>query len=628
VRVGASGKFFALGRDGFTFRCVGMAPEDNASELDGILSAGFTVVSTERPVEPSARGGLRFLLEPGQPAWDQLATAGRRHRVRCLDEYRAQLDRAIGLWHGDETLLGVMFDGPAAPHHRRLRASADELARHVRDEYPGLLVGWRVKWPSQTHCPPEANFLVADVAVANSADVAGALDACHAQVGDRPLVLGDVAVRRAAGLDRASLFETALERGVAGTIERALPRAALSDLARVNRRGVRDLEVEWPRLAIVINAYNAEATIDECLSHCEALDYPDLEIVVVDDGSTDATPAIATSHAQARLVTIAHAGLAAGRNAGWRAATADLVAYLDADAYPSAEWPWYVALAALDGGVGGSGGPNVPPPDDPLPAKIVAQSPGGPIPQLSNGDRARHLPGCNMAFWRGALESLGGFDPVIEGAEDLEFETRLLESGLALAYHPAALAWHHRRGGLAAYLRQQRRNGRGQAILERRCPERFPPGFRLAKAVSRVRRRRGPTEGESASFPVLYLGLPAPSRPLVDLAHQWGIAVAALVALTAPLAIAKPRAAAPAAAAVAYVGGLFVTDAVLAGAERRRAERGIHFRTGVALFRILRPLAFRWGHLAGRLEFRERPEHWSPPPAPAPHRPSAEPARG
>ena len=69
-------------------------------------------------------------------------------------------------------------------------------------------------------------------------------------------------------------------------------------------------------------------------------------------------------HPRARLIEFPHGGLSAARNEGFRQATGDLIAYLDADAYPSPEWPYYLALALDEPSVGGIGGPNIPPPDD------------------------------------------------------------------------------------------------------------------------------------------------------------------------------------------------------------------------------------------------------------------------
>ncbi|MEM9563709.1 MAG: glycosyltransferase [Actinomycetota bacterium] len=85
-------------------------------------------------------------------------------------------------------------------------------------------------------------------------------------------------------------------------------------------------------LTVIVPAFQARATIVEAVASAAAQTAPPVEIVVVDDGSTDDTADIVRQHhPEVRVVTIPHAGEAAARNAGLRAATTDWVAFLDAD---------------------------------------------------------------------------------------------------------------------------------------------------------------------------------------------------------------------------------------------------------------------------------------------------------
>jgi glycosyltransferase involved in cell wall biosynthesis len=86
---------------------------------------------------------------------------------------------------------------------------------------------------------------------------------------------------------------------------------------------------------VVIPAYNAAGTIDETLRSARSQTHSSLEILVVDDGSQDATATIVQRHAamdsRVRLITQANAGVAAARNRGVTEAQSELVATLDAD---------------------------------------------------------------------------------------------------------------------------------------------------------------------------------------------------------------------------------------------------------------------------------------------------------
>jgi len=88
-------------------------------------------------------------------------------------------------------------------------------------------------------------------------------------------------------------------------------------------------------VSVVIPAFDAEAWIDETIRSVRAQTHSALEIIIVDDGSRDATVELARRHAAAdpriRIIEQANAGVAAARNTGWRSASADLIAFVDAD---------------------------------------------------------------------------------------------------------------------------------------------------------------------------------------------------------------------------------------------------------------------------------------------------------
>jgi len=92
---------------------------------------------------------------------------------------------------------------------------------------------------------------------------------------------------------------------------------------------------DTPLVTVVIPAYNAQDTLDETLQSVRGQTYRNLEIIVIDDGSRDRTRAIAEDHAmvdpRVQVITQPNAGVAAARNRGWQAGSADLFSFVDAD---------------------------------------------------------------------------------------------------------------------------------------------------------------------------------------------------------------------------------------------------------------------------------------------------------
>jgi O-antigen biosynthesis protein len=229
----------------------------------------------------------------------------------------------------------------------------------------------------------------------------------------------------------------------------------------------------WPRVSVVVCTHKGAATLGECLERVGRVGYPDFETIVVDDGSVDGSAALARAHG-AILVQTEHLGLSHARNAGIARATGEVVAFLDDDAYPDPDWLHHLAAGLRTSGHAGIGGPNIPPDDDGLVADCVAVAPGGPIHVLVSDREAEHLPGCNMAFRKRALEEVGGFDErFLVAGDDVDVCWRLQRAGHTLGFSAGAVVIHRRRDSVRRYLRQQYGYGKAEALLEQKWPERY-----------------------------------------------------------------------------------------------------------------------------------------------------------
>ena len=368
------------------------------------------------------------------------------------------------------------------------------------------------------------------------------------------------------------------------------------------------LGMRCPRVSVVVCTYNGAATLADCLDGLQKLHYPDYEVIVVSDGSTDAVPQIASEY-DVRLVETENRGLGSARNTGLRAATGEIVAYTDDDTRPDVDWLKYLAHTFTTTGYAAVGGPNPIPPYARGIEQCVSNAPGGPTHVLLTDRDAEHIPGCNMAFRKSALEAVGGFDPQFKIAgDDVDICWRLLDRGFKLGFNPGAVVWHRRRRTVGSYFRQQRSYGRAEAMLERKWPEKYSPaghvgwGGRLYGNGSAQHRGGWRWRIYYGGWGTgLFQSIYGPRSGLLEslpLMPEWYLVILVLAALSgagalwAPLLLALPLLGL-AAAALLFDGALGGARAVFQGARRTQ----LRLRVLTAMLYFLQPIA----RLQGRL---------------------------
>jgi GT2 family glycosyltransferase len=251
-------------------------------------------------------------------------------------------------------------------------------------------------------------------------------------------------------------------------------KAAFEALQQVYRQPHPTPPSPAPKVSVVICAYDAERTLEECLESLTRLRYPDFEVIIVDDGSTDRTREIAERYPQFRLISHENRGLSAARNDGIYAAKGEIVAFTDSDCAVDPDWLVFLVRRLVSEDFAAVGGPNVPPPEDHWIPEVVSRCPGGPTHVLLTDLEAEHVPGCNMAFWRDKLLEVGLFDPIYRAAgDDVDICWRLQNAGYKIGFAASALVWHRRRATIGAYLQQQRGYGRAESLLYFKHPYRF-----------------------------------------------------------------------------------------------------------------------------------------------------------
>jgi peptidoglycan/xylan/chitin deacetylase (PgdA/CDA1 family) len=295
-----------------------------------------------------------------------------------------------------------------------------------------------------------------------------------------------------------------------------------------------------PEVSVIVPARNAAATLDVALDSLRAQTVPDWEAIVVDDGSTDGTAAIAQAHAsrdsRVRLLRAEVGTAAAARNAGLAAARGRRLLFLDAD-----DWVAPTHLERLLGLLAATptataaycGYRRVMPDGSVGPATWRADITTAPIQAFA------HRPGTaihTVVVDRDAVLAVGGFDPALRTGEDWDLWQRLAQAGARFVGVPEALAFY--RTGRAASLsrghRQMLQDGlivirRGveqlgsAAVADWRLPATYLALWCAAAEVG-AGRDGGALLEEGVPDPVLDHDLDAISKTILD-----GLAVGAAV---------------------------------------------------------------------------------------------------
>jgi GT2 family glycosyltransferase len=428
---------------------------------------------------------------------------------RAQDEARLRVKLAAKRGAGHPSLLAYSVGNEIPPAvvrwhgARRVERFLAELCDVAKQTDPGALVTYANFPPTEYLDLSFLDFATFNVYLHDRVTFRRYLYRLQNLVGEKPLLLGEL------GMDTLRHGETAQAAFLAGHLTEAtlmglagafvfswtddwhtgghpienwafgithrdrLPKASYHALREVFEGPPARLLATPPRVSVVVCTYNGGRTLGQCLRSLQALDYPDYEVIVVDDGSTDDTRAILARFPEVRAIHQPNRGLSVARNVGLQAATGAVVAYTDSDCYADPQWLTQLVYQLKCSDAGGVGGPNLSPEDGGL-AACVAASPGQPTHILESDQVAEQVPGCNMAFRREALLAVNGFDPVYRKAgDDVDLCWRLQHAGYWITFAPGAFVWHHRRQTPRAYLRQQAGYGEAEALLRFKHPDRF-----------------------------------------------------------------------------------------------------------------------------------------------------------
>ncbi|MBN1487943.1 MAG: exopolysaccharide biosynthesis polyprenyl glycosylphosphotransferase [Anaerolineae bacterium] len=230
------------------------------------------------------------------------------------------------------------------------------------------------------------------------------------------------------------------------------------------------------KYSVIIPAYQAENEIGDCVRALNKQSVPreEYEIIVVNDGSIDATAEVAREAGADQVITIPNSGPAAARNKGAEIAQGELLLFTDADCEPVPDWIDQMSKPFLeDETVAGAKGVYLSRQGE-LIARFTQLEYEDKYIRMARQEQIDFIDTYSAAYRRDIYLTNGGFDALFTTAsvEDQEFSFRLARKGYRLVFQPDAKVYHQHNRTLRHYWRRKFGIGYWKFLLLRWHPER------------------------------------------------------------------------------------------------------------------------------------------------------------
>lgn len=224
----------------------------------------------------------------------------------------------------------------------------------------------------------------------------------------------------------------------------------------------------FPLISLIVPAFNEEITIKKSIQSLIELDYPNYEIIVIDDGSTDGTLSIAKEFQKSKKVKVIHqtnSGKPKALNNGIKNSTGEIIVTVDADTNLKKDALKKISARFVNNSQIGAVAGNV---------KVIPENSLMNIIQgteytvgINLVRKAQSMLGCVMivpgpiaALKREAIEKVGLFSNDTF-AEDFDITMKILEQGYKVQYEDTAISYTDAPKNLEDFMKQRRRWYRG-----------------------------------------------------------------------------------------------------------------------------------------------------------------------
>lgn len=257
-----------------------------------------------------------------------------------------------------------------------------------------------------------------------------------------------------------------------------------------------------PRCSIVITAYNAAQDLPPCLDGLLAQDYPDFEIILVDNASEDSTPEVAALYEQVRYLRLpVNRAVTGGYNAGAKEATGDILVFINADTVPQSGWLAGLVQPLIESERIGLTTSRILLADAPhlvntcgndvtWTGLTVCRGLGQPSSKWQRGSEVSAVSGAAFAIRRTLFERVGGFDDTLQFyLDDTDLSLRCQLTGYRVWYAPDSLIWHRYKSKFSAnkvYYLERNRWLTMLKVLRGRTLLLLLPGLTFGEAIAWV----------------------------------------------------------------------------------------------------------------------------------------------
>ncbi|MFC1941885.1 glycosyltransferase family 2 protein [Chloroflexota bacterium] len=210
-------------------------------------------------------------------------------------------------------------------------------------------------------------------------------------------------------------------------------------------------------VSIIIPCKTVGEHARESITHCQELDYPDYEIMVLPDEASG------LDMPRVREIATGPIGPAEKRDIAADLSENDILAFIDDDAYPDRQWLRKAMVHFEDGNIAAVGGPGITPPDDSLSQKAGGRVFSSFIGSGTTSFRNRRAgardiddcPSSNLIIRKSVFQEIGGFDTNFWPGEDtklcMDVTSKLKKR---IRYDPEVFVYHHRRRLFKPHIRQ------------------------------------------------------------------------------------------------------------------------------------------------------------------------------